>query len=90
MNTNYTYDPGLFKITDVSQRNCKKKVFYYRRSVWKELINKAQDKSVVINRKNVSIKKGILTVNNKQNFFVREKARGDNGLFITQVPKVLQ
>ncbi len=35
------FPPGLFKITDVSQRNCKKKVFYYRKSVWRELINKA-------------------------------------------------
>jgi len=35
---------GLFKITDVSQRNCKKKVFYYRKSVWRELINKGLEK----------------------------------------------
>ena len=52
------------------------------------MINKAQEKSVVINRKNVSIK-GILTVNNKQIFFC-QRASGDNGLFITQFPKVLQ
>ena len=35
---------AFFKATDVSQRNCKKKVFYYRKSVWSKLIEKGVDK----------------------------------------------
>ena len=35
---------AFFKATDVSQRNCKKKVFYYRKYVWSKLIGKGIDK----------------------------------------------
>ena len=35
---------AFFKATDVSQRNCKKKVFYYRKPVWSKLIEKGVDK----------------------------------------------
>jgi len=45
---------SCFKMTDISQRNCKKKIFYYRKSVWKKLLDHGLEKLVENNYVEIS------------------------------------